>query len=70
MGAVIGFGFDLMLQTPFGLSALVYGLAGYAVGTAVDGHDRVHPVDPGRRRRSAASAAAVACTPPLAACSA
>ncbi len=35
-GAVIGFvfglGFDLVLQTPFGLSALAYCLTGYAIG--------------------------------------
>jgi rod shape-determining protein MreD len=37
LGAIIGFGFglsfDLMLQTPFGLSALAYCITGYAVGT-------------------------------------
>jgi len=36
MGAVVGFAFglsfDLILQTPFGLSALAYCLTGYAVG--------------------------------------
>ncbi|CAN5687293.1 hypothetical protein BH20ACT2_BH20ACT2_19270 [soil metagenome] len=36
-GAIIGFAagltFDLFLQTPFGLSALAYCLAGYLVGT-------------------------------------
>lgn len=36
-GAVVGFAagltFDLFLQTPFGLSALAYCLAGFAVGT-------------------------------------
>ena len=32
MGAIIGFSFDLVLQTPLGLSALVYGLAALAVG--------------------------------------
>ena len=31
-GAAIGFIFDLVLSTPFGLSALVYGLAAFAVG--------------------------------------
>jgi rod shape-determining protein MreD len=36
LGAIIGFAFglsfDLLLQTPFGLSALAYCLTGYAVG--------------------------------------
>jgi rod shape-determining protein MreD len=32
VGAAVGFGFDLVLSTPFGLSALVYGLAAFAVG--------------------------------------
>ena len=32
MGAVIGLSFDLVLETPFGLSALVYGFAAFAVG--------------------------------------
>jgi rod shape-determining protein MreD len=36
-GALVGFGagltFDLMLQSPFGLSALAYCLTGYVVGT-------------------------------------
>jgi len=37
MGAIIGFSFDLVLQTPLGLSALVYGLAALAVGTVSTG---------------------------------
>jgi rod shape-determining protein MreD len=40
-GAVVGFvsgmAVDLFLQTPFGLSALVFSLVGYAVGTAEAG---------------------------------
>jgi rod shape-determining protein MreD len=32
MGAIIGFSFDLVLQTPLGLSALVYGFAAMVVG--------------------------------------
>ncbi len=31
-GFVLGLMFDLVLVTPFGLSALVYGLAGFAIG--------------------------------------
>ena len=37
MGAVIGFCFDLVLQTPLGLSALVYGIAAFAVGLVSTG---------------------------------
>ncbi len=33
VGFVAGLAFDLFLQTPFGLSALAYCLAGYAVGS-------------------------------------
>ncbi|MGI9023725.1 MAG: rod shape-determining protein MreD [Acidimicrobiales bacterium] len=40
-GAAVGFGsgmaVDLFLQTPLGLSALVYSMVGYAVGTAQTG---------------------------------
>jgi len=40
-GAVVGFAsgmaVDLFLQTPFGLSALVFSIVGYAVGTAESG---------------------------------
>lgn len=40
-GAVVGFGsglaIDLFLQTPLGLSALVFSMVGYAVGTAQTG---------------------------------
>ena len=40
-GAVVGFGsgmaVDLFLQTPLGLSALVFSMVGYAVGTAQTG---------------------------------
>ncbi len=40
-GAVVGFGsgmaIDLFLQTPLGLSALVFSIVGYAVGTAQTG---------------------------------
>jgi rod shape-determining protein MreD len=32
IGAIIGFAYDLFLQTPLGLSALVYGFAAFAVG--------------------------------------
>jgi len=34
-GFVFGFMFDLVLLTPFGMSALVYGLAGFLAGTAI-----------------------------------
>jgi rod shape-determining protein MreD len=37
LGASIGFVFDLVLSTPFGLSALVYGLAAFAVGLVSTG---------------------------------
>jgi len=40
-GAIVGFGsglaIDLFLQTPLGLSALVFSMVGYAVGTAQTG---------------------------------
>lgn len=42
MGFFTGFAADLLLPTPFGLSALVYVLVGYAVGSFVSsafGHD-------------------------------
>src|SRR6476659_5858483 len=34
-GFVFGLMFDLVLLTPFGMSPLVYGLAGFLAGTAV-----------------------------------
>jgi rod shape-determining protein MreD len=40
-GAIVGFAsglaFDLVLSTPFGLSALVYTIVGYGVGAATGG---------------------------------
>lgn len=59
MGAVIGFSFDLVLQTPLGLSALVYGFAALGVGMLSTGtikSTRWIPV----AATMAASAAAVA----------
>ena len=40
IGFVAGLGFDLFVDTPFGLSALVYGVVGFCVGF---GRDRVLP---------------------------
>lgn len=40
VGFVAGLGFDLFVDTPFGLSALVYGVVGFCVGF---GRDRVLP---------------------------
>jgi rod shape-determining protein MreD len=37
LGAVIGFCFDLVLQTPLGLSALIYGLTALGVGLLATG---------------------------------
>jgi rod shape-determining protein MreD len=37
VGAGVGFVFDLVLSTPFGLSALVYGVAAFAVGLVSTG---------------------------------
>ena len=40
VGFIAGLGFDLFVDTPFGLSSLVYGVVGFAVGF---GRDRVLP---------------------------
>jgi len=37
VGFATGFGFDLFLDTPVGLNALVYGLVGYTVGVLQSG---------------------------------
>ena len=36
-GFIAGIAFDLVLQTPFGLSALSYCIVGYLVGSGADG---------------------------------
>ena len=67
MGAIIGFSFDLVLQTPLGLSALVYGLAALAVGTVSTGTIKSHPVDPRRGHDGGQRGGRVRSTPLLAA---